>query len=123
MEQNQENVTANKEMTWDKMERKIAKEIKESEEDSQEPNFTTELFHAFKKETWKWVLVTCTAITVLGGILAYQITVNQKNNEKWIELFSSYDYVSQDGNGQNDYNAVSAATSIMAWKIEGARHE
>lgn len=32
------------------------------------------------------------------------MSTNQKNNEKWIELFESYDYMSQDGEGANNIN-------------------
>ena len=42
------------------------------------------------------------AIVIIGiGMSA----INYKNDCDWRKLFSSYDYVSQDGNGQNYYNA------------------
>lgn len=41
-------------------------------------------------------------IVVIGLGMA---TINYMNNKEWRELFASYDYVSQDGNGYNYYNA------------------
>lgn len=39
-----------------------------------------------------------------GVLFGYLVNTNQKNNEKWIELFESYDYMSQDGEGVNNIN-------------------
>ncbi len=36
--------------------------------------------------------------------MPHLVSTNQKNNEKWIELFESYDYMSQDGEGANNIN-------------------
>ena len=41
-------------------------------------------------------------IVVIGLGMA---AINYMNNREWRELFASYDYVSQDGNGYNYYNA------------------
>ena len=41
-------------------------------------------------------------IVVIGVGMA---TINYMNDRDWRELFASYDYVSQDGNGYNYYNA------------------
>lgn len=75
MKQNNENVT----------------EVKERE------NFATEIFHEFKIHSR---IATIGLLIVLAmGIIAFYA-----NDEKWRELFSSYDYVSQDGEGINSIN-------------------
>lgn len=38
-------------------------------------------------------------------ITMYLSSVNYQNDRDWRELFSSYDYVSQDGEGYNYYNS------------------
>lgn len=43
-----------------------------------------------------------TGMTVLGIVMA---VIYYKNDCDWRELFSSYDYVSQDGEGYNYYNS------------------
>lgn len=49
------------------------------------------------------------AIVVLGiAVVAISISlsiINYKNDRDWRELFASYDYVSQDGEGYNYYNS------------------
>ena len=47
-----------------------------------------------------WCLTS--AVVIIGIGMA---VINYKNDCDWRKLFSSYDYVSQDGNGQNYYNA------------------
>ena len=46
---------------------------------------------------------------LLIALLAYSYTYFTdkfcQNDKEWRELFGSYDYVSQDGNGQNYYNS------------------
>lgn len=59
------------------------------------------------KEKAKDTGLVCMTI-VSAGLIALSITlgiINYKNDCKWRELFSSYDFVSQDGNGQNYYNS------------------
>lgn len=69
-------------------------EVKEHE------NFATEIFHEFKIHSR---IATIGLLIVLAmGIIAFYA-----NDEKWRELFSSYDYVSQDGEGINNVNSGS----------------
>lgn len=66
-------------------------EVKERE------NFATEIFHEFKIHSR---IATIGLLVVLAiGIIAFYA-----NDEKWRDLFSSYDYVSQDGEGENYCN-------------------
>lgn len=71
-------------------------EAKTTETKEQE-NFTTEIFHEFK-------IHSRIATVGLMILLAMGIVAFYANDEKWRDLFSSYDYVSQDGEGQNYYN-------------------
>ncbi len=63
----------------------------------EQENFATEIFHEFK-------IHSRIAIVGLMILLTIGIFVFFANDERWRELFSSYDYVSQDGEGQNYYN-------------------
>ena len=67
-----------------------------TEERGQE-NFATEIFHEFKVQS---------RIATIGLLVALVIGIFVffANDERWRDLFSSYDYVSQDGEGQNYYN-------------------
>ncbi len=47
-------------------------------------------------------LISVSIATVV--ITVYLSNINYQNDRGWRELFSSYDYVSQDGEGQNYYN-------------------
>lgn len=54
------------------------------------------------------ILALAILILVSGTIINIHLAnVNQKNNKDWIELFGSYDYVSQDGEGINNINTGS----------------
>lgn len=72
------------------------KENKVTEVREQE-NFATEIFHEFKVQS---------RIATIGLLIALIIAIFVffANDERWRNLFSSYDYVSQDGEGQNYYN-------------------
>ncbi len=67
-------------------------------ETKEQENFATEIFHEFK-------IHSRIATVGLLILLAIGIFVFFANDEKWRELFSSYDYVSQDGQGYNYYNS------------------
>lgn len=73
-----------------------------------EPNTATVvLYHVQKaaKRGYIFVAVAFAALTIaLGVLLAHQMNINQRNNERWIALFESYDYMSQDGEGVNNIN-------------------
>ncbi len=74
-----------------------------------EPNTATAvIYHVEKAARQGYIFVTAAfaALTIaLGVLLAHQMNINYKNDREWRELFSQYDYVSQDGNGQNYYNS------------------
>ena len=85
MKQNNENVTEVEEQaTWDGLAMDIAKRLKAAEK---------------AKDL---------AIVILGmAVIAISISlsvINYRNDCDWRELFSSYDYVSQDGDGINNIN-------------------
>lgn len=97
MEQiNKEKVTTNEDMTWGKEEKEITEKIKK--EDNTEQNFATEVFRELKIHT-RFAICAMAAVLALGAFLYY------KNDADWRELFNSYDYISQDGNGENYYNS------------------
>jgi len=67
-------------------------------------NFATELFCAFKKQQTGRTIISAISIiglviVILAGMCAYL-----KSEKEWKDLFSSYDYVSQDGGGINNIN-------------------
>lgn len=76
-----------------------------------EPNTATAvLYHVQKAARQGYIFVTAAFITLFtcaGLLVAHLVNTNQKNNEKWIELFESYDYMSQDGEGMNNINVGS----------------
>lgn len=53
-----------------------------------------------------FILGGITAITLIAGTIERQhlVNVNLQNDQEWRELFSSYDYVTQDGDGINNVN-------------------
>lgn len=87
----------NKEIkTWDKEEKESAEEIKKT--DNTEQNFATEVFREFKIHT-RFAICAMAAVLALGAFLYY------KNDADWRELFNSYDFISQDGEGINNINS------------------
>lgn len=77
-----------------------------------EPNTATAVIYHVEKAARQWVIFASVAFTAIaaltitmGVLLAHQMNINYKNDREWRELFSQYDYVSQDGNGQNYYNS------------------
>lgn len=76
-----------------------------------EPNVATAVIYHVEKAARQWVIFASVAFAMIAaltiamaGLLAYQMNINQRNNERWIELFESYDYMSQDGEGVNNIN-------------------
>lgn len=45
------------------------------------------------------------SIMILAVVTIYLSNINHKNDREWRELFASYDYVYQDGQGYNYYNS------------------
>lgn len=92
MEQNKENTTEEKvRETWDGLAMDIAKRLKAAER---------------AKNVGLFALGAVAAIAIIFGTVERQhlVSSNLQNDREWRELFSSYDYVSQDGEGQNYYN-------------------
>ena len=80
---------------------KINEETQNKEELTQE-NFATEIFRTFKAHSKMVIiglLILLTVSSVVWAVAYYQ------NDEKWRDLFSSYDYISQDGEGLNNINS------------------
>ena len=73
-----------------------------------EPNTATAVIYHVEKAARQGYIFAAVAFTTMligmGALLAHQMNINQRNNEKWIELFESYDYMSQDGEGVNNIN-------------------
>lgn len=70
-----------------------------------EPNMATAVLYHVEKAARTRAIFETVAFLALAALLAYQINVNKQNDREWRELFGSYNYVSQDGNGQNYYNS------------------
>ncbi|MDE7431826.1 MAG: hypothetical protein K2N34_07925 [Lachnospiraceae bacterium] len=72
-------------------------------------HFAMEILKQEQKKTKAWItgavaaFILILVISIISCIDRWHLVeVNQHNNEKWIELFSSYDYMSQDGEGVNN---------------------
>lgn len=48
-----------------------------------------------------------TGLSILGiiGTAVFLSNINHQNDKEWRELFSSYDYITQDGGGYNNVNS------------------
>lgn len=82
--------------------------LPDDNEQKKEPNTATAvIYHVQKAAKRGYIFVAvayATLVIVMGLVIVYQINTNQRNNEKWIDLFQSYDYMSQDGEGVNNIN-------------------
>lgn len=83
--------------------------VQGTDKQRKEPNTATAVIYHVEKAARQWVIFAAVAFTTMligmGALLAHQMNINYKNDREWRELFSQYDYVSQDGNGQNYYNS------------------
>lgn len=74
----------------------------------EEPNTATAVIYHVEKAARQWVIFAAVAFTTIligmGALLAHQMNINYKNDREWRELFSQYDYVSQEGSGINSIN-------------------
>lgn len=65
-------------------------------------NFATEVFNTFQsfsKLVIKVLVIGWAASVIFGAALYFW------NDQKWRDLFNSYDYISQDGEGINNINS------------------
>lgn len=65
-------------------------------------NFATEVFNTFQsysKLVIKILIIGWAASVIFGAALYFW------NDQKWRDLFNSYDYISQDGEGINNINS------------------
>lgn len=69
----------------------------EAGKENAKQNFATEIFREFKIHT-RFAICAMAAVLALGAILYY------KNDADWRELFESYDFITQDGDGINSTN-------------------
>lgn len=95
-QENKGKTTKNEDTTWNKAEKENAEKIKKS--NNVEQNFATEVFREFKIHT-RFAICAMAAVLALGAFLYY------KNDADWRELFNSYDFISQDGEGINNINS------------------
>ena len=90
------------------MNEKLNNESLQNEVEKKEPNTATAVIYHVQKAARRGYIFAAVAFTtmfiIMGALLAHQMNINQRNNEKWIELFESYDYMSQDGEGVNNIN-------------------
>lgn len=86
----------NKKSEWEPIIKEIAEEKK---------RFASEaISDAWKISKAKDIAIVALVIGLVA-VTAILSTINYKNDCHWRDLFSSYDYVSQDGEGYNYYNS------------------
>lgn len=71
----------------------------------QEPNISSSVIYHIEKVSKRWIIFASIAFVAMAALLAYQMGLKQQSDREWKELFNSYDYISQDGNGENYYNS------------------
>lgn len=84
------------------------RENKEATMQEQEANISSSVIYHIEKVSKRWVIFASVAFAILGIVLGcalfHQMNINYKNNKDWQELFNSYDFISQDGEGINNIN-------------------
>jgi len=86
------------------MEQKNENENIKTEENNEQGGLSMDVLREIKRQALIGLISTILVALIIGAICAYQMTINYKNDISWKELFNSYDFVSQDGNGENYYN-------------------
>lgn len=79
----------NEKKSWEQVERHLASEIIAGRE---------------RLSRAKDFFIVCLTVAVVATGLGMAV-INYMNDRDWRELFASYDYVSQDGEGYNYYNS------------------
>lgn len=80
-------------------------ENKETKIQEQEPNISSSVIYHIEKVSKRWIIFASIAFAALAALLAYQMGLKQQSDREWKELFNSYDYISQDGEGINNINS------------------
>lgn len=80
-------------------------ENKETKIQEQEANVSSSVIYHIEKVSRFWIFFASVAFVAMAALLAYQMGLKQQSDREWKELFNSYDYISQDGNGENYYNS------------------
>lgn len=80
-------------------------ENKETKIQEQEANVSSSVIYHIEKVSRFWIFFASVAFASMAALLAFQMNINKENDREWRELFNSYDYISQDGNGENYYNS------------------
>ena len=80
-------------------------ENKETKIQEQEPNISSAVIYHIEKVSKRWIIFASIAFAALAYALIHQMNLKQESDREWKELFNSYDYISQDGNGENYYNS------------------
>lgn len=70
----------------------------------QEPNISSAVIYHIEKVSKMWVIFASVAFAALTFALVHQMNLKQESDREWKELFNSYDFISQDGSGENYYN-------------------
>lgn len=68
----------------------------------------SELKRESKRRNWDMAVMGVISATTIIGLLLVNYghsQANERNNQRWIEYLSQYDFVSQDGEGYNYYNS------------------
>lgn len=80
-----------------------AEEIKEINTETKETeNFATEVFRAFQAHSrfvTRGLVIALITSSVIWAVLYY------RNDKEWRDLFNSYDFITQDGEGVNNVNS------------------
>lgn len=71
----------------------------------QEPNTASSVIYHIEKVSKRWIIFASVAFAAMALLLAYQMGLKQESDKEWKELFSSYDYITQDGGGYNNVNS------------------
>lgn len=79
-------------------------ENKESKIQEQEPNVSSSVIYHIEKVSKRWIIFASVAFAAMAALLAFQMNINKESEKEWRELFNSYDFISQDGEGINNIN-------------------